>query len=219
MDEVTQLFVEILSKCSCPLSVSSLTYLLVFGPVVTREKLKTALLIHMGIHVCVIAAQNPLYLQGLIQHVFPQFLPCPILKGTLQAASKAHHKAALGFTAHVLYFIHNASMRKKKHNAPLLQKYHKTDLMDSKELQAFLWTPGLHGYKLAHACEHLKKTQFGSLQPLATFAEKTSFHGLLTLLPSHEIPLKPCISSRHMAIKPQCCCSQLLFPHVQAPCA
>jgi hypothetical protein len=30
-----------------------------------------------------------------------QFFPCPILKGTLQAASKAHHKAALGFTAHI----------------------------------------------------------------------------------------------------------------------
>jgi hypothetical protein len=103
-------------------------------------------------------------------------------------------------------------MRKKKHDAPLLQKYHKTDLMDSKELQAFLWTPGLHGYKLAHECEPLRKTQFGSLQPLATFAEKTSFDGFLTLLPSHEIPLKPCIPSRHMAIKPQCHCSQLLFP-------
>jgi len=41
-----------------------------------------------------------------------------------------------------------------------------------KELQAFLWIPGLHGYKLAHACDHLKKTQFGSLYSLATFAEK-----------------------------------------------
>jgi hypothetical protein len=30
-----------------------------------------------------------------------KFLPCPILKGTLPAASKAHHKAALGFTAHI----------------------------------------------------------------------------------------------------------------------
>lgn len=79
----------------------TLTYLLVFGPVVTREKPNTALLIHMGIHVCVIAAQNPLYLQGLIQHVLQKFLPCPILKGTLPAASKAHHKAALGFTAHI----------------------------------------------------------------------------------------------------------------------
>jgi hypothetical protein len=88
-----------------------------------------------------------------------------------------------------------------------------------KELQAFLWIPGLHGYKLAHACDHLKKTQFGSLYSLATFAEKTSFHGLLTFLPSHAIPPKPCIPSRHMAIKPRCRCSQLLFSHTQAPCA
>jgi hypothetical protein len=75
-----------------------------------------------------------------------------------------------------------ASMPKKLHNALLLQKYQKTELMDSKELQAFLWIQGLHGYKLAHACEHLKKTRFGPLYPLAAFAEKASFHGLLAFL-------------------------------------
>lgn len=37
----------------------------------------------------------------------------------------------------ILCFIHMASMPKKKHNAPFLQKYHKTDLMDSKGIAGF----------------------------------------------------------------------------------
>lgn len=206
-----------------PGDLFNLTYLLVFGPVVTREKLKTALLIHMGIHVCVIAAQNPLYLQGLIQHVLQQFLPCPISKGNLQVASKVHHKAALVHSTHPLIrSCASSTWPACPRRSTMLHFSRNTTKLTSwiqKELQAFLWIPGLHGYKLAHACDHLKKTQFGSLYSLATFAQKTSFHGLLTFLPSHAIPPKPCIPSRHMAIKPRCRCRQLLFSHTQAPCA
>jgi hypothetical protein len=68
-----------------------------------------------------------------------QFLPCPILKGTLQAASstKQHWGSQHTSLDQILCFIHMASMPKKKHNAPFLQKYHKTDLMDSKGIASF----------------------------------------------------------------------------------